>query len=62
MQHKLSRDEAGNTPQTLSKLAVALWFGDQKQPQALAGRMFDWWVPSQFFFTVADNLLGDKTS
>ena len=22
--------------------------------------MFDWWVPSQFVFTVADNLIGNK--
>ena len=35
-------------------------FGDHKQPQGFAGRMFDWWVPSQFFLTVADNLVGNK--
>ena len=49
--YKLDKAEAGNQQQTLSKLAAALRFGDQKQPQALT---------SQFFFTVADNLLGNK--
>ena len=58
--YKLDMGEAGNLQQTLSKLAAALRFGDQKQPQALTGRMFDWWGPNQFFFTVADNRVGNK--
>ena len=60
VQYQLGRGEAGDLQQLVSKLAVIMRFGDHEQLIGLGGKMFDFWMPSQFFSTVANTVLGDR--